>query len=95
MLDLAEATSDTFAPWVGTAFAVAGVTDPLVLTAVRPHAAGPQGRGPFSLDFAGPMHPRLAQQTLRLEHAELGSLELFVVPVGGDDKAARYEAVFG
>ena len=95
MLDLAAATHETFAPWIGTSFAVAGSTESLVLAAVRQHAPAPHGRSSFSLDFTGPAHPLLAQQTLRLEHAELGALELFVVPVGVEDEAARYEAVFG
>lgn len=53
-------------------------------------------REPFSLVFRGPLEPILAQSLLRLEHSELGTLELFLVPVGPDKDNAGivYEAVF-
>lgn len=34
------------------------------------------------------------QQIFRLSHAELGSLDLFMVPIGAGDKGVRYEVVF-
>jgi hypothetical protein len=50
----------------------------------------PGGRAPFSLVFRGGPTPPLPQRIHRVEHAELGALEIFLVPVGPD----RYEAVF-
>lgn len=51
-------------------------------------------REPFSLIFRGPSDQTLPQGTHRLEHDKLGSLELFLVPVGPDEDGMLYEAVF-
>ncbi|MEO8054403.1 MAG: hypothetical protein ABI768_04580 [Acidobacteriota bacterium] len=59
----------------------------------RPDAPGPR-RSPFSLVFRGPMQPVLRQSTYALEHAALGRLEIFIVPIGPDASGMRYEAVF-
>ena len=56
-------------------------------------AAGRQGR-PFSVLFRGPAEPILRQAIYHLEHPELGTLGLFLVPVGPDEHGMRYEAVF-
>jgi hypothetical protein len=52
------------------------------------------GRRPFSLIFAGPAEPLLPQRMYRIEHDVLGRLDLFLVPIGPDGDAMRYEAVF-
>jgi hypothetical protein len=39
--------------------------------------------------------PLLPQRIYRLEHAELDTLELFLVPIAQDASGTRYEAVFG
>lgn len=51
-------------------------------------------RRPFSLLFRGPATPRLEQGTFRLEHAALGALDVFLVPMEPDAEGPRYEAVF-
>lgn len=51
-------------------------------------------RTPFSLVFRGPKEIVLPQRIYNLEHAELGTFELFLVPIGPDDVGMRYEAVF-
>jgi hypothetical protein len=49
----------------------------------------------FSLLFAGPKQPALAQDTHCFEHPELGVFEMFIVPVGPPDSSlVYYEAVF-
>ncbi len=48
----------------------------------------------FSLVFDGPAEYPLRQRIYRLEHDQLGSLELFLVPVGRDKEVYHYEAVF-
>jgi hypothetical protein len=50
----------------------------------------PGGRAPFSLVFAGGPSPPLPQRIYRVEHEDLGVLEIFLVPIAD----ARYEAVF-
>jgi hypothetical protein len=50
----------------------------------------PGGRAPFSLVFQGGPSPPLPQRIYRVEHDELGAIEIFLVPIAAD----RYEAVF-
>ena len=52
------------------------------------------GRRPFSLIYRGPLSPILPQKIYPVEHPELGTLELFLVPVGPEQGGMRYEAVF-
>lgn len=52
-------------------------------------------RTPFSLTFrGGPRDRFLPQRTYEVDHAELGRLPLFLVPLGPDAEGMRYEAVF-
>jgi hypothetical protein len=57
---------------------------------------GPDGqeRRQFSLIFRGPATPFVPQGTYALSHAELGELDLFLVPLGPDGDGMRYEAAF-
>ena len=48
----------------------------------------------FSLLFQGPYEAPILQGTYRVEHDELGALDLFLVPIGRDKEGVRYEAVF-
>jgi hypothetical protein len=52
-------------------------------------------RAPFAVVFRGPLEPFLPQGIHRFEREALGPLDLFLVPVGPEDAAMRYEAVFG
>lgn len=56
------------------------------------HSRGDMER--FSLYFRGPADVLVHQQICRLEHPEIGTLEIFLVPVEQDAKGFRYEAVF-
>lgn len=47
----------------------------------------------FALLFAGPSDRPLDQQTVALEHDEVGAFALFVVPVAEGDGRRHYEAV--
>lgn len=56
-------------------------------------------RKPFSLIFEAPLlgpdkNMYLSQRTYRLEHDQLGPLDIFIVPIGPKDGLMRYEAVF-
>jgi len=56
---------------------------------------GEQGkRESFTLMFHAPKQSRLPQRTYRLSHPRLGALEMFLVPIGPDQKGMRLEAVF-
>ena len=48
----------------------------------------------FSVFFAGPGDPFLPQCVYELKHERMGEFELLLVPIAGDDKSYRYEAVF-
>jgi hypothetical protein len=99
MLD--RLTVATFTPAVGEAFTLDDDGLALELLAARtrvPDAPPTDAAGlrtPFSLTFRGPPEPILAQRIRRLRHADLGALELFLVPIGRDGAGIRYEAVFG
>ena len=96
MLD--KVTKDTFEPIKGDIFRLALGDDehvPLELAAVL--GTGLQGlasREQFSLHFRGPSTPELPQRIYRLQHSELGTLEIFLVPIKRDAGGMTYEAVF-
>ena len=99
MLDLAEATADTFRPHVDSTFTFgigAGETIDLTLMSVVETATQVAGRRRgFTLTFAGGELARIVPQaTYAVRHHELEELELFIVPrtpVGG---VPRYDADF-
>lgn len=101
MLDML--TPESFAPHVGTVFSLRlpGGAGTLDLTLISARAVGSSRRSgavrerAFSVVFLGPPGaPILQQQTFSLEHEGMGSLELFLVPVGVDGGRTQYEAVF-
>ena len=51
-------------------------------------------RAPFSIVFRGPRESALLQGMYRMQHEAIGSFEIFLVPIGHDAQAVRYEAVF-
>jgi hypothetical protein len=101
-VDIAELTVETFAGREGEAFSIqfADATLELTLAAVEgmPEDWGRgEPREPFTLTFHGTSEHLLPQQIWPLDHAELGRLEIFLVPLGPDPDDAdrmRYEAVF-
>jgi hypothetical protein len=48
----------------------------------------------FAVRFDGPAGLRLRQGTYELRHAALGTLQIFIVPVGSPAKVQAYEAIF-
>lgn len=60
---------------------------------VRATAQGQQDN--YSLLFRSPVRDRYAPQAVyRLDHAGVGPLEVFLVPLGPDAEGMRYEAIF-
>ena len=51
-------------------------------------------RQAFSIILRVPKEIVLPQSIYRVEHAALGALDLFLVPLGPDNEGMRYEAVF-
>jgi hypothetical protein len=98
-------TYELFAPHAGETFRLyANAGDsldvelievtPLNPITVPPASQGAPRRLPFSLVFRGPREMLLPQHIYRIEHEQLGSFELFIVPIGPDQAGMRYEAIF-
>lgn len=51
-------------------------------------------REPFSLIFVGPGDVMLLQRIHRLKHDSMGELDIFLVPVGKNERGYLYQAVF-
>ena len=95
--DLALLGAADFQAVVGNDFRVSvAPSDPVELRLVQVVAVGqsPGQRRPFILRFRGPPRPVLAQVVHRLEHPDMGDLEIFLGPVSTDAEATIYEAVF-
>ena len=91
-------TAEEFSKHVNTKFRVL-LDQPveLELTEVKNYVAREDeesGMERFSIYFAGPSEPYLAQRVYQIEHEGMGSFDLFLVPVSRDAKGFRYEAVF-
>lgn len=93
-------TAEAFAENLNTKFRVR-VESPrpveLELTEVKVYNAGENEHGGmerFSLFLHGPGDLYLPQHTYALEHASMGELDLFIVPVGRDERGFLYEVVF-
>ena len=93
----------TFAGRLGDVFLLVPDETTVIVTrliAVTPAPGGSAGqvraggRTPFSLVLRSPPSAPLPQRIYRLQHEELGPLDLFLVPIGPDDVGMCYEAVF-
>jgi hypothetical protein len=100
-MDVSEFTADKLQPYVGTDFRIAlsagqqCVLRMTELTKIRDQHVDPRfNRDSFSIVFEGPRQPFLPQATYQLEHHELGTNHIFIVPTGPAPEGFRYEAVF-
>jgi hypothetical protein len=93
-------TLETFQPHLGELFYIVDGEQrlPTKLTEAfpwGPGAAAGRDRVPFSLIFhTVPQAPVLPQRIYRVENERLEPFELFVSPIGPDERGMRYEAVF-
>lgn len=97
-------TVEIFAPHVGDAFRVVfedGSAFELTLSSAAELGSESarewsmtSGRAPFTLIFLGPMDYYLPQGIYRIEHAVLEPFEIFLVPIGTDQRGMQYEAIF-
>ncbi|WP_319773685.1 DUF6916 family protein [Breoghania sp.] len=95
MTDLATLELAAFVPLVGETFRLntdEGNID-LVLHEAQALGLSPRPGGAFSLVFRAPQDQPVAQQLHPIHHPALGSMHLFLLPIGsvGDDLA--YEAI--
>jgi hypothetical protein len=96
-MDLATANTADFSPLVGETLELVPPSGPAfgaVLLDVTPGPPG-AGRDQFALLFVGGPTPPARQGVYEVHHPRLGSLEIFLVPLGPDHRGQRYEAVFG
>ena len=99
---LEKLTSADFGPYVNQTFSLQiGSAEPLGVELIDVSDLGTDGgwdessaRRPFSIVFRGPKESYLPQSIYRIEHHRMGSLDLFLVPIGPDSQGMRYEAVF-
>lgn len=96
---MAILTEEEFRKHLGTVFnAATGESEiELTLVEVESYNPGPKEQSNmerFSAFFEGPRDPFVPQQNLHVHHPEMGEFDIFLVPVRGDDKGFRYEAVF-
>lgn len=95
-------TEEEFSQHVHTKFRVkGGATQPVELYLVevkgyeKENESGSQGgMERFSVFFSGPSDCYLPQKTYSVEHDKMGAFDIFLVPIGRDDRGYSYEAVF-
>lgn len=99
MITLDKLQSTDFIPHLNSSFSIRleGI-DPIELEMVSVTELGekfkPPGRQPFSIHFLGPVSPQyLTQHIYSLHHPHMGTLELFLVPLGPEKRRMRYEAI--
>jgi hypothetical protein len=71
-----------------------GETAEIELIEAAGTGGNPLKRPPFSIVFRVPEDAIHEQKIYRLEHAELGEMDLFLVPLGPGETGMRWEAVF-
>jgi hypothetical protein len=93
-------TMETFQPRLGELFTIV-VDDenrlPIKLTEVFPWGDGSaegRPRAPFSLIFHTVPQAVVPQQIYRVENENMEPFDLFLTPIGPDERGMRYEAVF-
>jgi hypothetical protein len=95
-IDMAALSAADFKPRLNEQFRIATPGGPLDLKLVEVRELGVALRkgGAFALTFLSPPGPFLPQAIYPLENPALGTLELFLVPLGPKDGGNSYEAVF-
>jgi hypothetical protein len=88
-------TFDDFSGSAGADYSVAieGGTVPLTLAQIEPLADSGREGGSFRLLFLGPQEPILPQ-AIHVFRSDGEEMEIFIVPVGRDQKGTHYEAIF-
>jgi hypothetical protein len=89
-------TLSDFEPHIGDGFSVNAGHSVLSLTlkVAKPLGTALRQGGAFALHFGGPAAPVLPQSIYPFRHAGLGTLDLFIVPIGREKEGVIYEAIF-
>jgi hypothetical protein len=89
----------TFSPYVNDLFRAKlpqGDVE-IELGEVDLHPGGPMGgstRQPFTLIFLGPKSAMLPEATYALTHADLGTVEIYLIPIISSGERQSYQAIF-
>jgi hypothetical protein len=94
--ELSALTPDDFEPCRDQNFPLTTSTGTLDLKLVEVRRLGQALRegGAFSLTFQSPPGPFVPQATYPIGHPKLGTLEMFIVPIGPKDGGNQYEVIF-
>jgi hypothetical protein len=94
--DLATLQLDDFAPHLDAVFDMQTSDGVVPLKLAKADSAGASGRagGAFSLLFVAPKGPWLPQAIYPVKHPTLGTIEIFLVPIGPVAEGNGYQAVF-
>jgi len=94
-----ELTLEDWIPHVGSTFAFhhqadRESTEVTLTSATSLGMERPSGHSAYSVVFSGPKSPSWEQGLIRVSHTSIGMLDVFMVPIGENEEARRYEAVF-
>lgn len=94
--DIATLTVNDFEPHLDAVFEVGSPDGMVPLRLAKTESAGQARRegGAFSLLFVAPAGPFLPQAIYPVQHPALGTMEIFLVPVGPVSGGNGYHAVF-
>jgi hypothetical protein len=94
--DLATLRIDDFAAHLDAIFDMQSPAGVMPLKLVKADPVGESGRagGAFSLLFIGPKGASLPQAIYPVKHPSLGTMEIFVVPIGPLSGGNGYQAIF-
>jgi hypothetical protein len=94
--DLATLSIDDFAPHLNAVFEarLPGGPVPLKLAEAAAGTQGVREGGAFSLLFVAPVGPWHPQAIYPVNHPALGTIEIFLVPVGPVPDGNGYQAIF-
>lgn len=94
MFDLTDLKPEHFETLIGQSLAIADSTFAFEVDSVRRLTSPSPRTAPFSLLLIAPPQTRGDQGIYHLQHPELGTLPLFLVPIDVVGGRTRYEAVF-
>jgi len=98
MLELDRIESSLFEPLLGQNFQLLTEATTLELDLVEVTAnerlRRENRRAPFALLFRAASGECIPQRIYRIEHTQLGAMEIFIVPVRRDESGCYYEAIF-
>ncbi len=99
MTDLLALSASDFEPHDGTVFRIANGDEAIEamlieVVARKGDTVKDAQRSPFAILFRVINGPEFEQQMVHMEHDVMGSLDLFLVPIGPDEEGMRYEATF-